>query len=157
LKKEKWELENNWEGELEELSLLYQERGVEPSTAADVAKQLMAKDALHAHAMDELGIRDFTKARPWTAGFASFMMFMCFGSIPFLSCVFIPNRWALIGVCVGVTLFLLAVCGAIGAYFGGAPMWKGTLRVVVGGLVAMAITAGIGVATNYTGADSLTF
>jgi len=56
---------------------------------------------------------------------------MCFGSIPFLTSVFIPNRWALIGVCVGVTLFLLAVCGAIGAYFGGASMWRGTSRLLL--------------------------
>lgn len=65
------------------------------------------------------------QARPFQAGIVSFLMFLVFGSIPFLSCIFIPNRWALIGVCVGVTLFLLALCGAVGAYFGGASMWKG--------------------------------
>jgi len=56
---------------------------------------------------------------------------MCFGSIPFLTSVFIPDRWALIGVCVGVTLFLLAVCGAIGAYFGGASMWRGIFKLFI--------------------------
>lgn len=61
----------------------------------------------------------------------SFLMFLIFGSIPFLSCIFIPNRWALIGVCVGVTLFLLALCGAIGAYFGGASMWKGITSFLI--------------------------
>jgi len=67
-----------------------------------------------------------SQAKPFQAGIASFIMFLSFGAIPFLSCIFIPNRWALIGVCVGVTLFLLALCGAIGSYFGGAPLWKGT-------------------------------
>lgn len=117
----------------------------------------MDKDALRAHAVEELGIRDFTKARPFQAGIVSFLTFMLFGCIPFLSCIFIPNRWALIGVCVGVTLFLLAVSGAIGAFFGGAPMWKGALRVTIGGAVAMAITAGIGIATDYSTADTIDF
>jgi len=157
MRREKWELENNWEGEIEELGQYYEERGCEPETARAVAMQLMAKDALQAHAMEELGIRDFSKARPFQAGIVSFITFMCFGAIPFLSSIFIPNRWALIGVCVGITLFLLAMCGAIGSFFGGAPMWKGALRVTVGGAFAMAITAGIGVATDYSGADQISF
>jgi len=157
LKREQWELENNWEGELEELALIYEERGCEPETAKAVANQLMTKDAVKAHAREELGIRDFTKAKPFQAGIASFIMFLSFGAIPFLSCIFIPNRWALIGVCVGVTLFLLALCGAIGSYFGGAPLWKGASRVIVGGALAMAVTAGIGVATDYSGADKINF
>jgi len=157
MRREKWELDNNWEGEMEELGQLYEQRGCEPETAKAVAMQLMAKDALQAHAIDELGIRDFSKARPLQAGIVSFLTFLCFGAIPFLSSIFIPNRWALIGVCVGVTMALLAVCGAIGAFFGGAPIWKGTLRVTVGGLIAMALTAGIGVATDYSKADQINF
>jgi VIT1/CCC1 family predicted Fe2+/Mn2+ transporter len=66
--RERWELENNPEGELEELSLLYQERGVDPVTATEVARQLMAKDALQAHAIEELGIRDFSQVRTSVVG-----------------------------------------------------------------------------------------
>lgn len=142
--------------------------------ADQVAQKLMEKDALQAHAMDELGIRDFTQAAPFQAAIASFLMFLVFGCIPFFSAVFIPDRWVLIGayfsraclyvthsvtigVVVGVTLIALAMSGALGAHFGGAPLWKGALRVTLGGAAAMALTAGAGLLTEYTGLDDLSF
>jgi VIT1/CCC1 family predicted Fe2+/Mn2+ transporter len=87
--------------------------------------------ALCSPAIAPRGAPTAVQARPFQAGIVSFLMFLIFGSIPFLSCIFIPNRWALIGVCVGVTLFLLALCGAIGAYFGGASMWKGMTSFLI--------------------------
>lgn len=144
LEKERWELENNPEGELEELSLLYQERGVDPVTATEVARQLMAKDALQAHAIEELGIRDFSQARPFAAGMVSFAMFITFGCIPLLVGAWIPYRWYAIGAITGVSLILLAISGAVGAFFGGANMLLGAFRVTYGGALAMAITIGVG-------------
>lgn len=157
LEKEKWEIENNYEGEVAELSELYQARGLEPELADQVARKLMEKDALQAHAIEELGIRDFTQAAPWQAAFASFIMFMGFGCIPFLAGAFIPDRYILIGVVSGVTLLMLALSGALGSYFGGAAMWRGALRVTVGGALAIGITFGAGVITEYTGLDELNF
>eukprot|EP01098_Paradermamoeba_levis_P017367 TRINITY_DN997_c0_g2_i1.p1 TRINITY_DN997_c0_g2~~TRINITY_DN997_c0_g2_i1.p1 ORF type:complete len:271 (-),score=97.98 TRINITY_DN997_c0_g2_i1:309-1121(-) len=151
LKLEMEHLKNNPHGEFEELVEIYIERGVHPETAKEVARQLMDKDPLTAHAWDELGIRDFSKARPWSAGFASFFCFMVFGTIPFLAGAFIQNRWAQIGVLASVSLILLFISGIIGAYFGGAPLMRGGLRVTVGGAIAMAITAGVGFATEAMG------
>lgn len=91
------------------------------------------------------------------AGFASFMCFMIFGSIPFLSAIFIPNRYGLIATVCAVSLITLFVSGALGSFFGGASLWKGALRNTIGGALAIGITAAVGVATDYSGADSLNF
>jgi vacuolar iron transporter family protein len=141
--RERKELIENKEFELNELALIYVERGVEPELARQVAQQLMGKDALLAHARDELGISDFTTARPIQAALVSAASFTIGAALPLLM-VMISSPQMLVTLVSVASLGFLALLGAIGAKMGGANIWRGTLRVTFWGALALAITAGIG-------------
>ncbi|TWG53133.1 VIT family protein [Aminobacter sp. J44] len=143
LVRERMELETQPEFEREELAQIYVQRGLSPELAAQVADQLMAKDALEAHARDELGLSETTTARPVQAALTSAATFSAGAAMPLLAAVLAPA-----GTQVWVTsiasLVFLAVLGAIGAWAGGANVLRATWRVTFWGALAMAITAGIG-------------
>jgi len=127
-----------------ELSSIYQARGLDKATADEVALQFMAKDALGAHARDELSITHITTARPVQAALTSAATFTSGAAIPLLVAWLSPLGSPMIVAVSVASLLLLAILGAIGAKVGGAPVTKGTLRVAFWGALAMAITAGIG-------------
>jgi len=143
LARERGELAGDIAAEVNELAGIYVERGVDPATAQVVARQLMAKDALAAHARDELGISRMTTARPIQAAFTSAATFTTGAALPLAIIFIVPGRWLAPGEAIGSLLFL-ALLGSIGARAGGAPIWKATLRVTFWGALAMALTAGIG-------------
>ncbi|MDB5475530.1 MAG: rane protein [Phenylobacterium sp.] len=143
LAKERAELAGQPEFEREELAALYVARGVELKLARQVADQLMAKDALAAHARDELGISAVSTARPVQAAFTSALTFSAGAALPLLAAVVTPT--ALITPVVAVTaIAVLAVLGAIGARTGGANVWRAVARVTFWGALALAATAGVG-------------
>jgi VIT1/CCC1 family predicted Fe2+/Mn2+ transporter len=143
LAREERELARMPDAERKELALIYVRRGVEPTLAGEVAQQLMKKDALEAHARDELGISDLTKPRPVQAAFASAASFSVGAAAPLLLVVMSPTKWLLTAVPIGSLLFL-ALLGVIGAKAGGAGIVAPTVRVTFWGALAMAVTAGIG-------------
>jgi len=143
LSREKRELAASPELEKEELAQIYVSRGVELLLARKVAQQLMEKDALAAHARDELGITEATSARPVQAAAASAASFSIGAAAPLLLVLVSPAGWSLILVSAG-SLAFLAFLGALGAKAGGAGLVKPTLRVAFWGALAMAITTGIG-------------
>ena len=144
LKREKAELLAAPEFEHSELMQIYVGRGLEPATAAEVARQLMARDALGAHARDELGISHITTARPVQAAMASAASFTLGAALPLAVALLLPlGREMMIAVSAASMVFL-AMLGAIGARAGGAPVARATMRVAFWGAAAMAITAGIG-------------
>jgi len=143
---ERWEIQNNWDDEVKELAALYEKRGVKRETAMEVAKDLMKTEesALEAHANEELGIRDFTVAQPFSAAVASLFCFFVFGIIPILAGGFIQDKLiAIISITI-TSLIALVISGSVGAILGGAPWWKGAIRVGIGGSFAFAITAAVG-------------
>lgn len=129
--------------EREELAQIYVKRGLDLGLAHQVADQLMAKDALGAHAHDELGISEITTARPIQAALTSAATFAVGAALP-LAMVLIAPQSALVPVVSIASLAFLALLGAIGAQAGGANVWKATFRVTFWGALAMALTAGIG-------------
>jgi vacuolar iron transporter family protein len=143
LAKERAELRANDAGERVELAAIYVARGLEPSLAKQVADQLMAHDALGAHARDELGISETLKARPIQAALASAASFAVGAIMPLFVTAVAPDAGLLIAVA-GTSLIFLAVLGAFAARVGGAAMGPGTLRVAFWGALAMGITAGVG-------------
>jgi vacuolar iron transporter family protein len=143
LGRERKELSENVEFERAELAEIYVKRGVEPALARQVALQLMAKDALGAHARDELGISETTTARPVQAAMASAASFATGAALPLLMVVISP-RSILVPVVSIASLVFLAVLGAVGARTCGADVVRGTARVTFWGALAMAVTAGIG-------------
>jgi VIT1/CCC1 family predicted Fe2+/Mn2+ transporter len=143
LARERMELGANPGLELDELADIYVGRGVAPALAREVAGQLMAKDALGAHARDELGISEITTARPVQAAVTSAATFSVGAAFPLLM-VFVSPAGVLIPVVSASSLVFLGVLGAIGARVGGAGMIRGAARVAFWGALAMAITAGIG-------------
>lgn len=143
LKLERAELEADDKGEHKELSAIYVERGLEPALAKKVAEQLMAHDALAAHARDELGITETFRARPVQAAFASAGSFAVGAALPLLVTVFAPVT-AVIFIVAGSSLIFLAGLGATAARIGGAKILTGAIRVTFWGAVAMALTAGVG-------------
>ncbi len=143
LARERRELVDDPHGELAELAAIYVTRGVDAATAMIVAVQLMAKDAIGAHARDELEITLGTRARPVQAAFASAASFTAGAALPLLT-VFIVPPAVLVGAVAGGSLLFLALLGAIGAKTGGAIVWRGTVRVTFWGAFAMAATAAIG-------------
>jgi vacuolar iron transporter family protein len=143
LARERRELVDAPEFEKRELANIYVSRGVEPGVARQVAEQLMAKDALGAHARDELGISEITAARPVQAALASAATFSVGAAAPLALALASPSSWRLLTVSVGSLLFL-AVLGMIGAKAGGANILKPTIRVTFWGALAMGVTAGIG-------------
>jgi VIT1/CCC1 family predicted Fe2+/Mn2+ transporter len=143
LAKEKFELENEPELELEELAQIYAGRGVEIELARKVAVQLTAKDALGAHARDELGISEITQAQPIRAALASAATFAVGAALPLATAALVPDQWVISTVSGGSIIFL-ALLGALAGRAGGASMWRAALRVTFWGAFAMAITAAIG-------------
>ncbi len=143
LKKERQELATDADGEHAELAAIYVGRGLTASLADQVATQLAAKDALGAHALDELGISDRGRARPFQAAGASAISFACGAALPVLVAVLAPMG-VLIPAMSVLSLAFLALLGAIAAHVGGASKGVGALRVTVLGAIAMALTLGIG-------------
>ena len=129
--------------EEEELARIYEARGLRPDTAAIVARELHAHDALGAHMRDELGLSEFHAARPLQAAFASAATFTVAGAVPLLAAAVVPRAQLLAAVLV-VTAVALAALGVIGARAGGAPVGRAVRRVMLWGIFAMAVTAGIG-------------
>jgi VIT1/CCC1 family predicted Fe2+/Mn2+ transporter len=143
LARERKELAESPETEINELTQIYVARGVEQSLAREVSIQLMKKDALGAHARDELGISEITAARPIQAAFASAGSFTVGAILPLITAVICPGALLIPAVSIASLLFL-ALLGAIGAKAGGANILKATIRVTFWGALAMALTAGIG-------------
>jgi VIT1/CCC1 family predicted Fe2+/Mn2+ transporter len=129
--------------EKEELAQIYVARGVEVGLARQVAQQLMAKDALGAHARDELGISEISTARPVQAALASAATFSIGATAPLALVLISPSEWSIPVVSMG-SLAFLALLGMIGARTGGAEVLKPTIRVTFWGALAMALTAAIG-------------
>lgn len=143
LARETRELAEMPEAELQELTDIYVGRGVEPALAKQVAKQMMAKDALGTHAREELGITAHTQAQPVIAALTSAAMFSIGAAVPLVVALLSPAE-KLVPVVTGASLVCLAALGAIGAKAGGADIVKPTLRVTFWGALAMALTALIG-------------
>ena len=143
LARERKELSEHPEFELDELASIYVKRGVDPALARQVAQQLMAKDALTAHARDELGISEISTARPVLAAVTSAAMFSAGAAMPMLMVVVSPAGM-LVPIVSAASLGFLALLGAIGAITGGANVLRATARVTFWGAFAMALTAGIG-------------
>ena len=128
---------------MDNLCKIYVKRGLDAELAEQVAKQLMAHDALAAHARDELGISDMTSARPVQAALASAATFAVGAALPLLVVLVAPKA-ALIPAVVAASIVLLALLGGFGAQAGGAPVIKAALRVTFWGALAMGLTAGVG-------------
>ncbi|MFZ4381272.1 MAG: VIT1/CCC1 transporter family protein [Sandarakinorhabdus sp.] len=143
LAKERAELAEDPEHEQAELAAIYVSRGLDAATAAAVAAQMMAHDALGAHARDELHITDITAAQPVLAAFTSAGTFTAGAALPLLLAAVLPLGWMVAGMAAGSIAFL-ALLGGVGARVGGAAPWRPVVRVVFWGALAMALTAGIG-------------
>jgi vacuolar iron transporter family protein len=143
LELERKELKADDKGEHKELAAIYRARGLDPSLAKQVAEQLMAHDALGAHARDELGISKTLRARPIQAALASAASFAIGAAMPLLVTAVAPAP-ALIPLVSGSSLFFLALLGGLAARAGGAGIMLGAWRVTFWGALAMAITAGVG-------------
>ena len=141
--RERHELATQPEAELAELTAIYQQRGVKPDLARQVAEQMMAKDAFAAHARDELGLASHVMARPVQAALTSAATFASGAALPLIIALLSPAATVVWSVSIAC-LIGLAVLGAVGARAGGAKVFKPTLRVVFWGAVAMASTALIG-------------
>ncbi len=140
---ERAELESDDAGERRELTAIYVARGVEPALAKQVAEQLMAHDALAAHARDELGISTTLSARPIQAALTSAASFAVGAALPLLIAAMVSGP-RLVTVVSATSLLFLAALGGLAARVGGAPVMKGAMRVTFWGALAMALTAGIG-------------
>jgi VIT1/CCC1 family predicted Fe2+/Mn2+ transporter len=143
LERERRELEADEVSERAELAGIYMQRGLQPSLAEQVAVQLMAHDALGAHARDELGLSAVHRARPLQAAAASAMSFSAGAMLPLVVALIGPAN-ALVVTIAGSSLLFLGILGALAARAGGAPMMAATLRIMLWGAVAMALTATVG-------------
>jgi VIT1/CCC1 family predicted Fe2+/Mn2+ transporter len=143
LARETGELAAAPEQEHAELAEIYVRRGLDPALAATVASQLMERDALGAHARDELGISEVSTARPLQAAFASAGTFSVGAALPLLVVLLVPPS-LLMWVLPGGSLVFLALLGSLAAKAGGAPVLKAASRVTFWGALAMALTAGVG-------------
>jgi VIT1/CCC1 family predicted Fe2+/Mn2+ transporter len=143
LELEKQHLANEPEFELKELAMIYEDRGLEPKLAVEVAKQLMAHDALGAHARDELGITEVMSARPLQAAVFSAVSFAIGAALPLVVAWFTADSTLIWAVAIG-SLISLTLLGAVAAKAGGASILMGAARVLFWGAVAMAATALVG-------------
>jgi len=143
LAREHRELTENPEAEHRELMAIYTQRGITPALAGEVATQLMAHDALGAHARDELGISEALSAKPLQAALASATSFAVGAVLP-LAVVMLAPGSSLLAWTVATAIFFLALLGVLAARIGGAPMLKSASRVALWGTLAMAMTAGVG-------------
>jgi VIT1/CCC1 family predicted Fe2+/Mn2+ transporter len=140
---ERAELEADDPAERRELAAIYVGRGLDATLANQVAEQLMAHDALGAHARDELGISETLSARPIQAAFTSAASFAVGAAMPLLAVAAVPPS-SLIPVVSGTSLVFLAILGGVAARVGGASVRLGAMRVTFWGALAMALTAGVG-------------
>lgn len=143
LDKERKELAADPVHEHAELAAIYKGRGLDAALAAQVATQLMAHDALGAHAREELGISEITTARPVQAAFASAATFSVGALLPLLIVLLVP-AWARLWAVSGGSLLSLALLGSLAAHAGGASVITSAVRVTFWGALAMALTAGVG-------------
>lgn len=143
IERERKELATDDAFEREELAAIYVKRGLDAVLAKQVAEQLMAHDALAAHARDELGISETLTARPIQAALASAATFAIGAAMPLMTVLATPTA-VLIPVVIGTSLLFLALLGGFGAHAGGAPTTKAAVRVTFWGALAMALTAGVG-------------
>ncbi|HEX4347807.1 MAG TPA: VIT family protein [Vicinamibacterales bacterium] len=143
LVQEKNELASDPQGEEDELAAIYVKRGLTSDLARDVAKQLMAKDALGAHARDELGFSEQFVARPLQAAAASAAAFSAGAALPLLTIFVVPQANLVPAVSI-VSLLCLTALGALAAWTGGAPILRAALRVAFWGALALGVTAGVG-------------
>jgi VIT1/CCC1 family predicted Fe2+/Mn2+ transporter len=143
LERERGELATSGRAEHEELAAIYVERGLPPALAHQVAEQLMAHDALAAHARDELGISAALRARPVQAAMTSALTFAVGAALP-LGIALLVSARRLVPMVAGTSLVFLSVLGGLAARVGGAPTLAGAMRVVFWGALAMGLTAGIG-------------
>jgi vacuolar iron transporter family protein len=143
LARERKELDTDVAFETEELAAIYVKRGLNPALAKQVAEQLMARDALGAHAHDELGISEILTARPVQAALASAGSFAVGAAMPLVIVLVAPES-SLVVFVTGVSLIFLALLGVLAARAGGAPVMKAAIRVTFWGALAMGITAGVG-------------
>ena len=141
--REKRELAEQPQAELEELAMIYEKRGVEKALAMKVAGQLSARDRLGAHMLDELGIHPDFLARPMQAAWISAASFASFAVIPIAALLLAPATLR-IPMIAALSLASLAALGAFSGHLGGAPIRRASLRVTLGGALAMAVTALIG-------------
>ena len=143
IKREEMALRDTPDAEFEELVEIYRSRGLSSETARTVAQELSEKDALAAHVREELGLSDIHSANPLQAAIASGLTFSVAAAIPVLAAFFALSALIVPTVLV-VTVAALAGLGALGAKAGGAPLLPATFRVVSWGVIAMAVTAGVG-------------
>lgn len=143
IEKERAELHETPEAELEELAGLYEAKGLSAATAAVVAQELTDHDVLRAHLDAELNLDPDEVLSPWHAAFASAVAFLSGAILPFATAVFLPSAYKIPVTFIAV-LFALAVTGALGAKLGGAPALRPTLRILSGGAAALLITFAIG-------------
>ncbi|QBA63723.1 VIT1/CCC1 transporter family protein [Muriicola soli] len=143
LAREQQELVDMPDEELEELAMIYRQRGLSPDLAMKVAKELTEYDALGAHARDELGINSMTRARPLQAALASGASFILGGVLPVIAAMLLPVSYMIVWQYVLTTLFLI-ILGAYAARAGGSSVKKAILRITFWGTVAMGVTAYIG-------------
>jgi VIT1/CCC1 family predicted Fe2+/Mn2+ transporter len=137
------ELATSPAAELAELTAIYVARGLDAELAGKVAAQLTARDKLGAHLRDELGIEQGSLARPFQAAWISAVSFALFAMLPIVGLLIAPTSLRMVSIA-GVTLISLAALGGLGGRLGGASIVRASLRVTIGGALAMAITAGIG-------------
>lgn len=143
LEREKNELTEMPEAELKELTEIYIKRGLTPGLAKEVATQLTAHNALETHARDELGINEFTQAKPFQAAMASAFAFIAGGTLPLLVALFAPIKYMVLFQYCFAILFL-AFSGALAAGAGGSGKIKSIVRICLWGTVAMCVSAVVG-------------
>lgn len=143
LQTERKELQENPTGEINELTSIYVKRGLERNLANEVASQLMEKDALAAHARDELGITEISTARPLQAAIFSGCSFTAGSILPLLIIFIAPKSYLIFSISI-TSVFFLALLGAVAAKVGGSSSIIGSIRVVIWGTLAMLVSAGIG-------------
>ena len=143
LELEQRSLDENFDGEQKELAQIYEDRGLDPELADEVAHQLMAHDALGAHARDEIGISHVVNAQPMLAAWSSAATFTIGAALPLLVAWALPGPLLIPTVAVSSLVFL-AFLGALAARAGGASIFVGAVRVTFWGALAMALTAAVG-------------
>lgn len=143
IERERKELATDLDSEHKELAAIYMERGLDATLAKQVAEQLMAHDALGAHARDELGISEMLTARPAQAAMASAATFAVGAAMPLVTALVAPELMTATFVA-SVSILFLALLGGLAARAGGAPILAGALRVTLWGALAMGLTAGVG-------------
>ncbi len=143
IEKEKWELANQADHELEELTAIYRSKGLPQELAKEVAVQLTEHDALATHLLDELGISQDELAKPFQAAWSSALSFSVGASIPLVATAVASASWRIAAI-IAVTMVALVGLGYIGARAGGAGPARSIARVVIGGAIAMGVTMAVG-------------